>query len=60
MEAFLTLTENDLQEIGISQETSRNQILTAISELNDGKVIIITHYKSCNTLHAGRMNLYVV
>ncbi|KAI0219444.1 hypothetical protein LSAT2_029021 [Lamellibrachia satsuma] len=37
MEAFLTLTENDLQEIGISQETSRNQILSAISELNSGK-----------------------
>ena len=43
MEAFLTLTENDLQEIGISQETSRNQILTAISELNDGKVLIALH-----------------
>ena len=38
MEAFLTLTDNDLTELGISHAPSRNQILTAITELNTGKV----------------------
>ncbi|ESO83073.1 hypothetical protein LOTGIDRAFT_236848 [Lottia gigantea] len=37
MEAFLTLTETDLEELGISQTNSRKQILTAITELNTGK-----------------------
>ncbi|KAK6185430.1 hypothetical protein SNE40_007668 [Patella caerulea] len=37
MEAFLTLTENDLEELGIAQSHSRRQILSAISELNTGK-----------------------
>lgn len=38
MEAFLTLTDGDLQELGIKTDGSRQQILAAISELNAGKV----------------------
>lgn len=38
MEAFLTLTEDDLKELGISHSESRHQILSTISELNTGKV----------------------
>ncbi|KAL5021336.1 hypothetical protein ScPMuIL_000491 [Solemya velum] len=37
MEAFLTLTEDDLKELGISHSESRHQILSTISELNTGK-----------------------
>lgn len=37
MEAFLTLTDGDLQELGIKTDGSRQQILAAISELNAGK-----------------------
>lgn len=37
MEAFLTLTDDDLSELGISHVESRKQILTEISELNTGK-----------------------
>ncbi|KAL3858771.1 hypothetical protein ACJMK2_009024 [Sinanodonta woodiana] len=37
MEAFLTLTDDDLRELGISSIDSRRQILTAITELNTGK-----------------------
>ncbi|XP_067651536.1 ankyrin repeat and SAM domain-containing protein 6-like [Haliotis asinina] len=37
MEAFLTLTDDDLKELGISNNESRRQILTAITELNTGK-----------------------
>ncbi|XP_052232816.1 ankyrin repeat and SAM domain-containing protein 6-like [Dreissena polymorpha] len=37
MEAFLTLTDDDLTELGISHVESRKQILTEISELNTGK-----------------------
>ena len=37
MEAFLSLTDEDLKEIGVSQQEPRKQILTAISELNSGK-----------------------
>jgi len=40
MEAFLTLTESDLSELGISHVESRKQILTEISELNTGKVTL--------------------
>lgn len=39
MEAFLTLTDGDLKELGIKTDGSRQQILTVISELNAGKVI---------------------
>ncbi|XP_066578140.1 ankyrin repeat and SAM domain-containing protein 6 [Amia ocellicauda] len=37
MEAFLTLTDGDLKELGIKTDGPRQQILTAISELNAGK-----------------------
>lgn len=39
MEAFLTLTDRDLQELGIKTDGPRQQILAAISELNAGKVL---------------------
>ena len=38
MEAFLTLTDQDLKELGISNTQSRSQILTAINKLSTGKV----------------------
>ena len=38
MEAFLTLTDDDLTELGISHGESRRQILTKITELNSRKV----------------------
>jgi hypothetical protein len=38
MEAFLTLTDHDLKELGISHNEPRKQILSAITELNSGKV----------------------
>ncbi|XP_028823770.1 ankyrin repeat and SAM domain-containing protein 6 isoform X2 [Denticeps clupeoides] len=37
MEAFLTLTDGDLKELGIETDGPRQQILAAISELNAGK-----------------------
>ncbi|XP_035679817.1 ankyrin repeat and SAM domain-containing protein 6-like [Branchiostoma floridae] len=37
MEAFLTLTDDDLRELGISSERPRRQILSAIGELNSEK-----------------------
>ncbi|XP_076868219.1 ankyrin repeat and SAM domain-containing protein 6 isoform X2 [Brachyhypopomus gauderio] len=37
MEAFLTLTDGDLKELGINTDGPRQQILAAISELNAGK-----------------------
>ncbi|PVD20507.1 hypothetical protein C0Q70_18663 [Pomacea canaliculata] len=37
MEAFLTLTDDDLKELGIANVDSRRQILKAIRELNSGK-----------------------
>ncbi|XP_034027534.1 ankyrin repeat and SAM domain-containing protein 6-like [Thalassophryne amazonica] len=37
MEAFLTLTDGDLKELGIKTDGPRQQILAAISELNAGK-----------------------
>ncbi|KAM6953377.1 ankyrin repeat and SAM domain-containing protein 6 [Aplochiton taeniatus] len=37
MEAFLTLTDGDLKELGIKTDGPRQQILSAISELNAGK-----------------------
>ena len=40
MEAFLTLTDDDLTELGISHGESRRQILTKITELNSRKVSI--------------------
>ena len=41
MEAFLTLTDGDLKELGIKTDGPRQQILAAISELNAGKVGLI-------------------
>ncbi len=38
MEAFLTLTDDDLKELGISHKEPRRQILSAITELQSGKV----------------------
>ena len=38
MEAFLTLNDRDLSELGVTREDARQQILTTISELNSGKV----------------------
>lgn len=40
MEAFLTLTDQDLKELGISNTQSRSQILTAINKLSTGKVCL--------------------
>lgn len=40
MEAFLTLTDGDLKELGVKTDGSRQQILAAITELNAGKVSI--------------------
>ncbi|XP_032872608.1 ankyrin repeat and SAM domain-containing protein 6 isoform X2 [Amblyraja radiata] len=37
MEAFLTLTDGDLKELGVKTDGSRQQILAAITELNAGK-----------------------
>ncbi|XP_067911771.1 ankyrin repeat and SAM domain-containing protein 6-like [Heterodontus francisci] len=37
MEAFLTLSDGDLKELGVKTDGSRQQILAAISELNAGK-----------------------
>jgi len=37
MEAFLTLNDGDLSEIGVTRKDARQQILTAIAELNSGK-----------------------
>lgn len=39
MEAFLTLNDSDLTDLGVTQKIARQQILTAISELNCGKVM---------------------
>ncbi len=41
MEAFLTLTDGDLKELGISHNESRRQILSAIKELQSGKVSVV-------------------
>ena len=37
MEAFLTLTDCDLRELGIQNPESRRQILAAVSEMNANK-----------------------
>lgn len=47
MEAFLTLTDGDLKELGIKTDGSRQQILAAISELNAGKVLQNILYIEC-------------
>ena len=47
MEAFLTLTDGDLKELGIKTDGSRRQILAAISELNAGKVLFPIPFSFC-------------
>lgn len=47
MEAFLTLTDGDLKELGIKTDGSRQQILAAISELNAGKVLFSFFFFPC-------------
>lgn len=47
MEAFLTLTDGDLKELGIKTDGSRQQILAAISELNAGKVLFPVFFFFC-------------
>lgn len=47
MEAFLTLTDGDLKELGIKTDGSRQQILAAISELNAGKVLFPISFSFC-------------
>ncbi|XP_063951326.1 ankyrin repeat and SAM domain-containing protein 6-like [Lytechinus pictus] len=37
MEAFLALNDSDLKEMGIRHKEPRNQILTAITQMNSGK-----------------------
>ena len=44
MEAFLSLTDNDLKDLGISHSEPRQQILSAITELQSGKVWLIEIY----------------
>lgn len=41
MEAFLTLNEVDLKDLGVTHRDARQQILSAINELNSGKVSLI-------------------
>lgn len=53
MEAFLTLTDGDLKELGIKTDGPRQQILAAISELNAGKVHLDQH-----TLYDYALHLY--
>lgn len=48
MEAFLTLTDGDLKELGIKTDGPRQQILAAISELNAGKVCLVKIYYTSN------------
>ena len=38
MESFLTLSDGDLSELGITRKDARQQILTTIAELNCSKV----------------------
>ena len=41
MEAFLTMSDRDLSELGVTQKDARQQILAAIAELNCGKVTFL-------------------
>ena len=58
MEAFLTLSESDLREIGVTQQEPRRQILAAITELQTGKGREKQHYQDSmrhfsNTMKGG-------
>ncbi|XP_072052011.1 ankyrin repeat and SAM domain-containing protein 6-like [Amphiura filiformis] len=44
MEAFLSLNETDLKDLGISQSESRHQMLHAITKLNDNRNKARHHY----------------
>ena len=51
MEAFLTLTDDDLKELGIAHKEPRRQILTAITELQSGKVcFVLFYFRNCFVL----------
>lgn len=52
MEAFLTLTDGDLKELGIKTDGSRQQILAAISELNAGKVLFSISFSPLQTMES--------
>lgn len=49
MEAFLTLSDGDLKELGIAQIEPRRQILSAITELKSGKGRERLHYHETMT-----------
>lgn len=53
MEAFLTLTDGDLKELGIKTDGPRQQILAAISELNAGKVLLVCYIMPPVACHWG-------
>lgn len=53
MEAFLTLTDGDLKELGIKTDGPRQQILAAISELNAGKVRLVQIYHLSSDIPPG-------
>lgn len=38
MESFLTLSDGDLSELGVTRKDARQQILTAIAEIKSSKV----------------------
>jgi len=62
MEAFLTLTDGDLNELGIESRESRRQILAAVSELNANKdrQRLLYHKAAMNTstgVQPQRMNV---
>lgn len=59
MEAFLTLTDGDLKELGIKTDGSRQQILAAISELNAGKVLFSIFFSSGELHYLGSQALSV-
>lgn len=59
MEAFLTLTDGDLKELGIKTDGPRQQILAAISELNAGKVglFLRDYWNSSGPVEADNLSL---
>ncbi|GAB1603336.1 ankyrin repeat and SAM domain-containing protein 6-like [Argonauta hians] len=57
MEAFLTLTDRDLKELGISHNESRRQILAAITELETGKGRERQQFRETLTLFQKAQNL---
>lgn len=47
MEAFLSLDEFDLKDLGINHDQSRKQILAAITKLNSNKVRFLSYLYIC-------------